>query len=199
MIPGPDHLLASYYTYLDSDGQPLFHFTKRIIRRFRKNEGLACYQITDWDGEVAELGLRFFQRIGMRGLANVEFKRDLRDGQLKLIECNPRFTAAQALLVGCGFDIASFIYDHLTGRPVEPPRSYRNGVRMWNPGRDFLAYWELRASNELTFGGWLKSVCHPQVLPFFQMSDPLPSLALAMASFKHRLGAFGLTSKRRTH
>ncbi|MBV9126038.1 MAG: hypothetical protein JO112_22015, partial [Planctomycetes bacterium] len=34
MIPGPDDRLCSYYTYLDEQGTPQFHFTKRIIRRY---------------------------------------------------------------------------------------------------------------------------------------------------------------------
>ena len=76
-FPGPDHLLSSYYTYIDKNGTPAFHFTKKkVIRRFPKNEGLTSYHITDWDPEVAEMGLRFLAGINFRGLANVEFKRD---------------------------------------------------------------------------------------------------------------------------
>ena len=85
-VPGPDDLLCSYYTYLDADGEALFDFTKRIIRRFPVGMGNGCYHITDRNPEVREVALKLFRHVGLRGLANAEFKRDQRDGRLKLIE-----------------------------------------------------------------------------------------------------------------
>ena len=111
MIPGPDDLLCSYYTYLDERGAPQFHFTKRVIRRYPEHEGFGCYHITDWNPEVRDLGLRLFAHVGLRGVANVEFKRDPRDGRLKVIEVNARFTAANGLVAAAGYDLAQFVYN----------------------------------------------------------------------------------------
>jgi hypothetical protein len=61
VVPGDDDLLCSYYTYIDEYGEPQFHFTKRIIRRYPEHEGFACYHVTDWNPEVQELGLRLFR------------------------------------------------------------------------------------------------------------------------------------------
>ncbi|PIE35365.1 carboxylate--amine ligase [candidate division KSB3 bacterium] len=187
LIPGPDSLLGSYYTYLDATGRPLFHFTKKVIRRYPKNEGLGCYHSTDWNEELAELGLRFFQGIGFRGLGNIEFKRDERDGQLKVIEVNPRFTAAQELLVQAGIDIGVIVYNHLVGLPVPKIVSYNQNLRLWFPIRDFYAYLELREKREITFWGWIKSLMHRQVLPYFQWSDPLPTIRTFLISLKSYL------------
>jgi hypothetical protein len=63
--------------------------------------GNACYHLTDWNPEVGDLSLKLFQWVGLRGLANAEFKRDERDGKLKLIECNARFTASIAGVSMC--------------------------------------------------------------------------------------------------
>lgn len=175
-VPGPDTLLASYYTYLDRDGEPLYHYTKKVLRRYPENEGPGSYHQTAWDEEVAEAGLRFFRGIGFRGFGNVEFKRDQRDGKLKIIECNPRFTAAQELLVRSGLDVAVILYDHLTGQPLPPMDRCREDIRLWHPVRDFRAYLELRKKRELSFTGWLASVCHRQAFPFFRIDDPKPSL-----------------------
>ncbi|HEX5444308.1 MAG TPA: hypothetical protein VFW87_10785 [Pirellulales bacterium] len=175
-IPGGDDHLCSYYTYLDDAGTPLFDFTKRIIRRWPVGMGGACYHITDHVPEVRELGLKLFQHVGLRGLANVEFKLDPRDGQLKLIECNARFTAANGLLADCGFDLARLVYNRLVG--LEPPQlAYRRrGVRLWYPIDDFKSFCELRQRGELTLAGWLASLCHRQTFPFFRWRDPLPTL-----------------------
>ncbi len=174
-IPGPDSQLCSYYTYLDEDGEALFDFTKRIIRRTPKNMGLACYHITDHVPEIHDLALRLFRGAGLRGLANAEFKLDPRDGVYKLIECNARFTAANVLVHAAGMDLASLVYNRLVGLPIPSLDSFRAGVRLWDPVRDLRAYRELSQLGDLSFWGWLRSIAKPQVFPSFRLTDPVPA------------------------
>jgi predicted ATP-grasp superfamily ATP-dependent carboligase len=191
LIPGGDDRLCSYYTYLDDDGRPLFHFTKRVIRRNPVGMGTACYHVTDWIPEVADLALRLCTHAGLRGLANVEFKRDPRDGQLKLMECNARFTASNCLVARSGFDLAAFVYNRLAGRPQPPLESYALGMRLWDPVRDFEAFLELRRRGELTLAGWLRSIAHRQSFIYFEWSDPLPALARATKPLRKLLARRG--------
>jgi predicted ATP-grasp superfamily ATP-dependent carboligase len=181
MIPGPDDRLCSYYTYLDGERRPLFHFTKRIIRRYPLLTGTACYHVTDRIPEAAELGNRLFRHVGLRGLANVEFKRDDRDGKLKLIECNARFTASDCLVARSGMNLAAFVYCRLTGREPPPMDEYKVGLRLWDPVRDFQAGLAMRRAGEMTLRGWVKSVCHWQTFPYFQWTDPMPAVGRALA------------------
>ena len=183
-IPGPDDRLCSYYTYVDQSGEALCDFTKRVVRRFPEGRGLGCYHVTDWNPEVRELGLRLFRSAGLRGVGNVEFKRDDRDGVLKVIECNARFTAANALLVASGYDLALFVYDRLVGNPGPQlkGRKYELGLRYWFPGADLRAFLALRADGRMSTAGWLQSIAHRQVLPYFRWDDPMPS-ALSAARF----------------
>jgi D-aspartate ligase len=178
VIPGPDDLLCSYYTYLDEGGSPQFHFTKRVIRRFPEHEGFGSYHITDWNPEVRDLGLRLLRHVGLKGVANVEFKRDPRDGRLKLIECNARFTAANALVAASGYDLARFVYQRLTGEPATSwvDRPYEKGLRLWSPLSDFRAFLELRRQGRMTLPAWLRSVLHRQVFSYASRDDPLPWL-----------------------
>jgi predicted ATP-grasp superfamily ATP-dependent carboligase len=180
MIPGADDLLSSYYTYIDDAGRKLFHYTKRVLRRYPVNRGMGCYHITEWLPETADLGQKFFDGIGWRALACIEFKRDTRDGELKVIEVNSRFTAAHELVVRSGAPIDLIVYCALTGQPGPRYDDYDQHLRLWHPVRDFQAFRELNRRGELSFLGWLKSVLfHRKVLPFWSMSDPLPSLAVA--------------------
>jgi D-aspartate ligase len=177
MIPGPDDRLCSYYTYLDENGNDLINFTKRVIRRYPMNMGGSTYHVTDDVPDIRELALALFRLVGLRGVANAEFKMDVRDGKLKLIECNARFTAADCLLVASGLNLPLFVYDRLTGRPhAVPPSSYRAGMRLWKPLGDFAAYRQLNKMGLLTFRAWIRSVTHRQIFPVFSWNDPLPAI-----------------------
>jgi D-aspartate ligase len=189
MIPGPDSLLSSYYTYMDENGDNLFHFTKRVLRRFPVNRGGACYHITEWLPETAEQGRKFFDGIKFRGLGNIEFKRDTRDGKLKIIEVNARFTGAHELVVRSGAPIDLIVYCQLTGQPVPTFREYSQFLRFWYPATDFRCYLELRKRGELDFFGWLKSVFpYRQVFPLWNIRDPLPSIAATSWRLRHLAG-----------
>jgi predicted ATP-grasp superfamily ATP-dependent carboligase len=185
-IPGPDSRLCSYYTYLEEDGRALFDFTKRIIRRYPTNMGLATYHITDRVEGVREPALQLFRAAELRGLANAEFKLDTRDGQLKLIECNARFTAANGLIARAGLDLSSLVYNRLVGLPLPPLEHYRAGLTLWDPFRDFRAYRELSQRGELSFTGWLRSIMRPQMLPGLALTDPQPGLVRMLKRFRKR-------------
>ncbi len=117
-------------------------------------------------------------------MGNVEFKRDDRDGLLKVIECNARFTAGNALLVASGYDLALFVYGRLAGNPGPQlkGRKYELGLRYWFPGADLRAFLALRADGRMSTPGWLQSIAHRQVLPYFRWDDPVPSALSAAAS-----------------
>jgi predicted ATP-grasp superfamily ATP-dependent carboligase len=175
-IPGPDSLLASYYTYLDEKGDARFEFTKRVLRRYPVNMGLATYHITDRIPALAEPTLALLREAGLRGVANVEYKLDRRDGRYKLIECNARFTAANTLLARSGIDLAWFVYCRAAGLPLPAIGSYRSGVRLWDPARDLKACRALHRSGEASVLALAKSLLRRQNLPVFSWRDPLPAL-----------------------
>jgi predicted ATP-grasp superfamily ATP-dependent carboligase len=178
-IPGGDCQLCSYYTYLDERSQSQFHFTKRIIRRYPAGMGLACYHVTDWIPEIIPLAQKLFESVGLRGVANVEFKLDPRDGQYKLIECNARFTAANCLVSASGLKLSTYVYNRITGRPLPPMEHYRKGLRLWDPIRDWSSYRELRRAGRIRFVEWAGSMLHRHTYAYFRWTDPLPAAGRA--------------------
>ena len=177
IITGPDHFNWAFRTYIDSTGQPLFNVTTNRLRSGPIHFGTNCYLVTRWNAEVAEVGLRFMQGIGLRGLAYVELKRDARDGRLKLIECNHRFGAAQEVVRRAGIDATLIAYRRALGLPTPPEDSWREGVRLWFPLRDFRAAREYRRHGELTWGRWLLSILRPRVyVPVLARDDLGPSV-----------------------
>lgn len=177
MIPGPDDLQSSYHTYIDEQGNHLFHYTHKIIRRYPKNSGSGCLHVTEWLPDTAEMGQRFFNGIDFRGMGHIEFKYDERDSKLKIIECNPRFSAAQAITIKSGLDMPYIIYCHITGNTIPVDRTFKHNVKRWMPLIDLAALRELQKLKEITFFGWIKSIVGPSlVFPYFRLSDPWPFL-----------------------
>jgi predicted ATP-grasp superfamily ATP-dependent carboligase len=191
LIPGGEHLMCTYFSYIDEHGEPLFHYTKSKIRQWPKGSGLTCYQVSDWRPDVVEEGLRFFRAVGLRGIGSVEFKRDPRDGRNKIIECNHRFTGSSDLTRYCGIDIPLLAYNRLVGRPDPPLDRYATGVTQWNPIEDFRSMVEYRRDGEITVRGWLRSVARRQHFPMMRLDDPMPTVA----SLSHK--ASRLTAKLR--
>lgn len=179
-IPGPDSLLASHYTYLDEQGEARFEFTKRVLRRYPVNMGLATYHISDHIPTLSEPSFALLREVGLRGIANIEYKLDRRDGRYKLIECNARFTAANALLARCGIDLAWFVYCRAAGLPLPALEADRAGLRLWDPARDAKACIALYRSGEATALALARSLLHRQSFPVFSWRDPLPALMRAL-------------------
>ena len=188
IVPGGDDQLCSYYSYLDENGEPLYHFTKKKVRQYPPEFGLGCYQMTTWDPEVAELGLRFFQGAGMRGIANVEFKRDSRDGVLKLIESNVRLTAANEQVRLAGLDIPLLAYSRVAGGPGPELRSYKVGVPLWHPIEDVRSLLMYRARGEWSLRSWLRSLRRRQRFAMWRLDDPGPTIHSFSVKLRRRTG-----------
>jgi D-alanine-D-alanine ligase-like ATP-grasp enzyme len=185
VVYGLSDEFVSYYGYLDAEGQSLLSFTKRKIRQNPPGFGIGTYHESTDDPEVAELGLRFLRAVGLKGLGNLEFKRDARSGELKLIECNPRFTLSNELIRASGVDLALFSYNRAAGYPTTPVTSYRVGMRLWDPFNDLRAFIAYRRLGELSAWEWLGSLMYPQHFPAFRTSDPLPALARAASRLRN--------------
>jgi predicted ATP-grasp superfamily ATP-dependent carboligase len=124
------------------------------------------------DERAVELGRRLFAHICLEGLGNVEFKHDVRDGQLKLIECNHRLTAATELIQRSGVDIVGAVYEQAVGRP-EPFAGPSHMRWMWYPGNDLLS---AAGISRRAVADWLTVPLRRPVLPYWHPSDPGPSL-----------------------
>ncbi len=176
LVEGPDAAIGSYCAYLDERSEVLCEMTKQRPRQYPPKAGTGTLQVSDWSEEVADLGRRFLQGAEVRGYANVEVKRDDRDGRLKLIECNYRFLQSTPLLQAAGFDIVGFTYNRLTGRPL-PSMEYRKGVRGIELANDLRAFPGYRRIGEYTIASYLRSLARPHHPMLMSWDDPLPALA----------------------
>ncbi|MFD7983800.1 ATP-grasp domain-containing protein [Kitasatospora indigofera] len=101
------------------DGEPLVVFTGRKLRSWPPGRGVTARARACPNPELARLAARLCRRIGYRGVADLDWRLDLRDGHYKLVDFNPR-TGAQFRLFETvdGVDVLRALHLSLTGRPV---------------------------------------------------------------------------------
>jgi D-aspartate ligase len=129
-VPGGDDELYTLGSYLTAGGEALGVFTGRKLRQTREHMGVCRVAEAVWVPEVAEHGLALLRALGFRGISQVEFKRDPRDRELKLMEVNPRLWQWHGLASACGVDVPLIAYRDLVGeRPA--PASMNGRRRRW--------------------------------------------------------------------
>ena len=179
LIEGGDDQLYALYAHFDRDSKPLATFVRRKLRQWPKY-GDGCYSEGVRDDEVLEVAVGLLQSLGYRGLTNTEFKRDPRDGKLKLIEVNVRCAAQTSLALASGVDLPYVAYRDIIGEPIAQDSAYRPGVRWLNLTGDCRAFLELRTRGEIGLLAWLKSLIVVRSHAYFAGDDLMPVLSLGM-------------------
>jgi len=190
IIPGGDDTLYGLLAYYDRASRPLCLLTKRKLRQYPVGYGDGSFQVTLRVPEVRDLGDRFFRALGYRGLGSVEFKKDARTGEYKLIEINPRSVSGQGMTTAAGMDIPYLAYlDIGEVRKVEATESFREHVYFVNERWDLLSFLENRRRGSLTLRSWIGSFLGRKVAcAWFSWRDPLPALCVAARVIRNRLG-----------
>jgi predicted ATP-grasp superfamily ATP-dependent carboligase len=125
--------------YIPGDGYGFFalfdHGTERAIFMHRR---LREYPITGGPSTAAEsvyierlreLGLALLRALKWHGVAMVEFKKDHRDSEYKLMEINPKFWGSLDLSITAGVDFPWLAVQMALGDLDESMFSYRTGIR----------------------------------------------------------------------
>src|SRR5258708_34206815 len=90
VIPGGGESQFSY-TALCKDGRPIASLTARRARQIPMDFGRASTFVeTVDDPTISATAVRLIETLQYTGIVEVEFKRDARDGKLKLLDVNPR-------------------------------------------------------------------------------------------------------------
>ena len=130
IIPGPESGITLFGGYLDKQGQLRHGFTGRKLRQYPPGFGSASLVTSQPCPETRKTALSFLQKIGFRGVCGAEFKRDSRDGVLKIIEINPRPTLWFQLTHDSGCRVVETLVRDLAG--LEPlPEHLQSEKHAW--------------------------------------------------------------------
>ena len=76
--------------YFDAASRPLVSFTGRKLRSWPPHAGPTTYAVSIGNDEVARLSTELCRNLGYRGIVDLDWRLDVRDGRYKLLDFNPR-------------------------------------------------------------------------------------------------------------
>ncbi|MEK3884879.1 carboxylate--amine ligase [Paenibacillus sp. PL2-23] len=180
IIPGFDDHMYTYDAYLNQESKVTHQVTCQKYRQFPINFGASVYTGQLCVPELMDIGGPFLERIGWKGFAEIEFKKDAETGVFYLIEVNVRTTNLNELLRKVGINFPYVAYMELAGSPVEPCTVTRNTNRVfWYAYEDMLAVRDYWREGQLSAGEVLRSLLKPKAYAIWSWRDPKPALAFA--------------------
>lgn len=164
---------------------------KRIFmhRRVRENPpagGVSTCAESFFDPRLKEYGIRLLDSLKWHGVAMVEFRRDGRDNEFKLMEINPRFWGSLDLAIAAGVDFPYDLCQIIQGKTLEYSDRYDRHARFHWPSLD-LQHVSRRPGS---LGAFLRDGLDPRVKSNVWASDPVPNLYEVLSlsrSVGHRL------------
>lgn len=178
-IPGGPSSVWIFHGYANAAADPILGLVGNKLREYPIDAGLTCLAVNRPNAAVHAAATSFVRNIGYRGIIDLDFRFDGRDGQYKPIDFNPRPGANfRCFADDNGVDVVRAAYLDLTGQPV--PVGRQQAGRKW-----LLENWDLAASRSyiatgrLTVTGWLMSLRGVEEVAWTASDDPLPALMTA--------------------
>lgn len=169
LVEGPETAIESYHVYVDVDGLRVAEFTGRKIRTRPHAYGFStAVEVVPLD-DVRDLGRDIVGRLGLRGVAKLDFKRR-RDGALVLLEVNPRFTLWHHPAALAGVNIPALVHADATGTARLPTAATAGRVTWCQDIRDALAARE----QGVPIARWLAFAAGCDSRSAFSVTDPEP-------------------------
>ena len=173
LVPGDGSGQFSYAAVCQ-DGRPVVSLVARRLRQAPADFGTGTFVETVENKAVEEKAERLLHEIGYNGTVEMEFKRDSRDGTLKLLDINPRIWTWTSIgdVAGANFPLAMW----LLSQGVVPPRVHaRPGAHWTYLSRDILQVCKQILAGTLSPAQYLRSLFGTTAFAAFAADDPLPA------------------------
>lgn len=180
-IPGDATTLYTLTSYSNEDGRMLAGSVGHKLRQFPPEAGRITSGVLENNVTVYEIGQRFLSVVGYHGLANTEFKYDLRDGKYKLMEINTRLGAWNYSTLYSGLNLIDIAIKDTLGITYEgPTSSTKNDGAIWYniiydlPAAIYLNRKFDKGEFKLSFQQWRESLKKKSFEAVWSWRDPIP-------------------------
>src|SRR5262249_51529530 len=126
-IPGSTRDIAIMGGYFGENSEALGYFCARKLVQEPDDFGTGCVVQHVALQEIVQPSLRLCKSLGYRGMAEIEYKRDEKTGEHKLIEINTRHWDWHQLSHMSGVNLTRVAYSDLTGHKLDASTPARTG------------------------------------------------------------------------
>jgi D-aspartate ligase len=179
IIPGGGDCQLSFASTC-RDGEVVASLTAQRTRQMPPDFGRASTFVETVDiPEVIEPSRRIIADLELTGLVEVEFKRDPRNGLVKLLDVNARSWGWHSIGAPAGVDFPYLAWQVAQGLDVEPATG-RAGVRWVRMSTDVPTFAKEILARRMKLRAYLKTLRPPLEGPLWARDDPKPVLAEPM-------------------
>ncbi len=174
IVVGGEDQIYFFAACFDSNSMPHSIFTGRKLRQYPPEFGTTTLAESIWEPEIAELSVKFLRSIKFQGICDVEFKKDVRDRQFKMMEINPRAGRWYSLTDRVNANIVYNAYLDLTGSKMDDSKVINKNIKWMLISRDILSAIEYIKNKKMSIKEWLDSLRGEKEEALFVKDDPLP-------------------------
>jgi predicted ATP-grasp superfamily ATP-dependent carboligase len=120
--------------------------------------GTATFCESVFEQACLDHSVPLLRALNYTGVCEIEYLRDPRDGQFKLIELNARTWLWVGLAAACGVEFPLYVYNYVNGIPSIYPTDYPVGMRWRNFWTDTVFSMQAILTGKLRVSEYLKSL-----------------------------------------
>jgi predicted ATP-grasp superfamily ATP-dependent carboligase len=170
------------FTAFCINGEIKAHWTGVKLREHPIRFGTATF-CESVDGEtLKKISIPLLKKLNYTGVCEIEYLKDPRDNEFKLIEINARTWLWVGLAKACGVDYAHMIYNFVNDIPFEYPEKYYIGLKWVNYLTDTAMIFKTIKAKEFNIIQHIKSLKGKKVQAVYSGKDPVPALILLVLS-----------------
>jgi predicted ATP-grasp superfamily ATP-dependent carboligase len=175
-IPGGDDSVWMLNGYFDERAECLFSITARKIHQTPVYTGMTALGVCFPNPAIESSTKTLARAVGYKGILDIGYRYDARDGQYKLLDVNPRLGATFRLFVGDdGMDVTRAEYLHFTGQPI-PPSNICTGRKWILEDADLASCIQYYRDGVLSLRDWLGSYRGIDECAWYAADDLMPFL-----------------------
>jgi D-aspartate ligase len=182
-IPGGDDSVWMLNGYFDEHSECLFSITAKKIHQTPVYTGMTALGVCLPNPAIESATKTLVRAVGYKGILDIGYRYDARDGLYKLLDVNPRLGATFRLFVGHnGMDVTRAEYLHFTGQPV-PATSICSGRKWILEDADLVSCMQYYRDGVLSLRDWLGSYRGIKECAWYAADDIVPFLRVCSSFF----------------
>lgn len=170
-VVGDDNRLFDVNLNVDAQGNIDAYAIGQKLRVYPPKAGWGSYVKTVEDEEMLDICAGIIDKLNLKGMVNIQFKKDSRTDEPKLIEIHTRSSIFDFLGASAGQNVPARYYSDITGVKIKS-ETYRSNVTYLNIARDLRLFIRYRKEYGISWFDWLKTYSGVAVYDGMLFKDP---------------------------